>query len=81
MNNSSALVCDSDHLKDVYELNYLCWDAYSTNKSLPCFPQSYDEYFGVKLFAVFWVVLNLVLGTGGNLLTLCAIPYAVRKKR
>ena len=81
MNNSSALVCDSEHLKDVYELSYLCWDEYSSNKSLPCFPQTFDDYFGFKLFAVSWMLLNLVVGVGGNLLTLCAIPYAVRKKR
>ena len=81
MGNHSKLICDYRHLKDVHDLSYLCWDNYSNNTSLPCFPQTFDDYFGIKLFAVFWILLNMVFGVGGNLLTLCAIPYAVRKKR
>ena len=81
MNNHSELICDTNHLKDVYELSYLCWNNYTTTKSLPCFPKNFDDHFGVKLFALFMSLLNFVFGFGGNLLTLCAIPYAVHKKR
>ena len=62
MGNHSELVCDNHHLKDVYELSYVCWDDYSNNKSLPCFPQTFDGHFGVTLFAVLWSLLNLVFG-------------------
>ena len=81
MNNRSELICDTNHLQDAYELSNLCWNDYSTNKSLPCFPKSFEEHFGVKLFALLVTLLNCGIGVGGNLLTLCAIPYAIYKKR
>ena len=80
VNNQSGLICDVNHLKDVYDLSYLCWSE-SPNEHLPCFPTTFEKHFGIKLFAFVWTLLNFVIGAGGNLLTLCSIPYAVYNRR
>ena len=45
MNNHRGFVCDTNNLQDVYELSHLCWNDYSTNQALPCFPKSFKEHF------------------------------------
>ena len=48
-----------------------------TTRYSECYP--YND--ALSIFAGVWCVLNCLFGATGNVLTLLAIPYAVRKRK
>ena len=71
-----------------FSMSQLCLEAWSNsinqiNQSeywidQNCFPQNIDS---VRVIAGIWCTINSLIGLPGNLLTLLAIPYCVRRKK
>ena len=71
-----------------FSMSQLCLEAWSNsinqiNQSeywidQNCFPQNIDS---VRVIAGIWCTINALIGLPGNLLTLLAIPYCVRRKK
>ena len=68
-----------------YSMSQLCLEAWSNSENQSefwidqnCFPQNIDS---VRVIAGIWCTLNALIGLPGNLLTLLAIPYCVRRKK
>ena len=68
-----------------YSMSQLCLEAWSNSENQSefwidqnCFPQNIDS---VRVIAGIWCTINALIGLPGNLLTLLAIPYCVRRKK
>ena len=72
--------CTSDP-NVVYNLSLLCIDnslLVEITSQLNCFPEQFTD--ASSTIVGIWCVLNSFIGFTGNLLTLCAIPYAAKNK-
>ena len=74
--------CTSD---TTFSMSQLCLEAWSNSINQSeywidqnCFPQNIDS---VRVIAGIWCTINALIGLPGNLLTLLAIPYCVRRKK
>ena len=68
-----------------YSMSQLCLEAWSNSENQSefwidqnCFPQNIES---VRVIAGIWCTINSLIGLPGNLLTLLAIPYCVRRKK
>ena len=67
--------------KVVYNLSLLCIDhtlSDEIRRNLNCFPNQFTVISST--IVGIWCLINSFIGFTGNLLTLCAIPYAARNK-
>ena len=65
----------------VYNLSLLCIDNSLPDEfksQLKCFPEQFT--LASSTIVGIWCVINSFIGFTGNLLTLCAIPYAAKNK-
>jgi len=62
---------------DAFEMRKICVEM--TNPPPECFPKVVPP--GMSNFVGVWCAMNAIMGTCGNLLTLVAIPYAIKHRR
>lgn len=62
---------------DAFEMRKICVEM--SNPPEECFPRVIPPM--MSNFVGVWCALNAVMGSCGNLLTLLAIPYAIKHKR
>ena len=65
----------------VYNLSLMCIDHSLEDEirnNLNCFPEQFTVLSSTTVGV--WCVINSLIGFTGNLLTLCAIPYAAKNK-
>lgn len=77
MNNTSSLVCNG--VENMYKLSDFCLDNPEYFFTNICRPSN-ENVVLVKLGHAYNVI-NLFFGITGNLLTVLALPYAVRKRK
>ena len=76
MGNLTTLSCDSTL---VINFSHFCL-SHAEDFPDNCFPS--DEIFpGFRRAVGIWCIVNAVIGSMGNLLTLLAIPYAAKRNK
>ena len=72
------VVCNDDP-RNIFYLSQACLESRERFNQLDCKRRVDEEWLMTPAFI--WCVLNIFIGTAGNLLTLIAIPYAKNHKR
>ena len=76
-NESILLFPDCCNVSTTLNLSFFCLDkVYDFPKQ--CFPSEFHHF---KIIEGIWCVINAIIGSTGNLLTILAIPYAAKKKQ
>ena len=71
-------VCDGSP-QNMYNLSQLCIESKESFDAHDC--KRKVDYEFLLTPAIIWLSFNIIIGIGGNALTLVAIPYAKRHKR
>ena len=63
-------------------MSKICLNS-SINKQSDCFPSNYTDKDGMDFATMAGIlcILNAIIGTFGNLLTILALPFAARRKK
>ena len=63
-------------------MSKICLNS-SINKQSDCFPNNYTDKDGIDFATMAGIlcILNAIIGTLGNLLTILALPFAARRKK